>query len=229
VRFCPDVAELEAGVVVARVLVVDQPDPVAVVDEVGRQQVVVARNRALPAGSGQGRPRLIEVRRQAVVAGRDPEAAGLRRGQVPPLDGEHVEVVAEPAAAVQQAAGLGDARDVAGRRDVRAAERPALDVADDEQAVLRAVLDDRRPRPGGGRVHRVAVLAVPVDREQFAARAGDTRDITASRRRHVIVAVGQPAGQFADRTGCASQAFCSVEEGVEVRADHLLPQLRSGP
>src|ERR1700680_1556164 len=40
----PDVPELETGVVVARVLVVDQPDPVAVVDEVAGQQVVVAGN-----------------------------------------------------------------------------------------------------------------------------------------------------------------------------------------
>ena len=38
------VAELEAGVVVAGVLVVDQPHLVAVVDEVPGQQVVVARH-----------------------------------------------------------------------------------------------------------------------------------------------------------------------------------------
>src|SRR5215475_11106974 len=47
VALAPDVAELEAGVVVARVLVVDQPDLPAVVDEVGREQVVVARHGAL--------------------------------------------------------------------------------------------------------------------------------------------------------------------------------------
>src|SRR5215467_13655125 len=38
----PDVAQLETGVVVARVLVVDQPDPLPVVDEVRGEQVVVA-------------------------------------------------------------------------------------------------------------------------------------------------------------------------------------------
>src|SRR5690242_21127917 len=37
--FAPDVAELEAGVIVARVFVVDEPDAVTVVDEVPRQQV----------------------------------------------------------------------------------------------------------------------------------------------------------------------------------------------
>src|SRR5579862_1369333 len=45
-----DVAQLEAGVVVAGQLVVDEPDPVAVVDEVGGQQVVVAGN----GGRGPG-------------------------------------------------------------------------------------------------------------------------------------------------------------------------------
>ena len=43
----PDVAQLEARVVVAGVLVVDQPHPVAVVDEVAGQQVVVARDGGL--------------------------------------------------------------------------------------------------------------------------------------------------------------------------------------
>src|SRR6185437_9394836 len=40
----PDVAEFEARIVVSRVLVVDDPDPVAVFDEVLRKQVVVARD-----------------------------------------------------------------------------------------------------------------------------------------------------------------------------------------
>src|SRR3978361_548212 len=45
VGLAPEVAELEARVVVAGVLIVDQPQLLAVVDEVARQQVVVARNR----------------------------------------------------------------------------------------------------------------------------------------------------------------------------------------
>src|SRR5215471_20699968 len=40
----PDVAQLKTGVVVARILVVDQPDPLPVVDEVGGEQIVVAGN-----------------------------------------------------------------------------------------------------------------------------------------------------------------------------------------
>src|SRR3712207_1226920 len=45
----PDVAELEVGVVVAAVLVADQPELLAVVEEGSREQVVVARNRRDPA------------------------------------------------------------------------------------------------------------------------------------------------------------------------------------
>lgn len=40
----PDVAKLERGVVVARILVVDEPNLLAIVDEVLREQIVVARN-----------------------------------------------------------------------------------------------------------------------------------------------------------------------------------------
>ena len=40
------------------------------------------------------------------------------------------------------------------RGHVGGAERAALDVADDQHAVLGAVLDDRRARPGRGRGHR---------------------------------------------------------------------------
>src|SRR3984885_15068290 len=69
----PDVAELEAGVVVARVLVVDQPDAVAVVDKVRGQQVVVTRDGAAPVRGSQGGPGRLEPRQQVVVAVRDPE------------------------------------------------------------------------------------------------------------------------------------------------------------
>ena len=44
IRLAPDVAELEARLVVAGVLVVDQPELAADVDEVLREQVVVARD-----------------------------------------------------------------------------------------------------------------------------------------------------------------------------------------
>src|SRR5206468_584582 len=144
------------------------PDPLPVVDEVRGQQVVVTRDRAFGA-HGQGLLGRGELRRQVVIAGRDREAAGPGHRQVAPLDGEHVEIVTEPAARVQAAAGGGDARDVFFLGYVGRAERPAVDVADDQQAVFGAVLEDRRPGPGRGRGHRVPVLAVPVDGQQLAA------------------------------------------------------------
>src|SRR6266702_1145367 len=80
-----DVAELEARVVVARVLVVDQPDAGAVVDEVGGQQVVVARDRAL-VPDGQRPLDGLELRHQLVVAIRYREPAVAYDAGVPALD-----------------------------------------------------------------------------------------------------------------------------------------------
>ena len=68
------------GVVVAAVLVVDDPQPLAVVDEVGRQQVVVAGDGGLPA-YGEGVGDALDLRHQVEVALRQPEAALLRRSR----------------------------------------------------------------------------------------------------------------------------------------------------
>src|SRR4051794_36797848 len=90
VRLAPEVAELEAGIVVAGVLVVDQPQLLAVVDEVPGEQVVVARHRL-------GRPRrerTADARGrfgELVVAVREPEAVLADDVEVAPLDREHVE------------------------------------------------------------------------------------------------------------------------------------------
>src|ERR1700677_433566 len=217
----PDVAELEAGVVVAGELVVDQPDPFSVVDEVGGQQVVVAGDGAVTAARGQRPAGLIEVRQQVVVARRYAETTGADRFPVSLLDGEHVEVVAEPVSVVQAAARLGDAGYVAWLSYVRAGQGLALDVCDDQHAVLRAVLDNRRGGAGGRGGDRVPVLDVPVDGEQVAAGARDPGDEAALRSGHLVDAVGQAAGQLADRTRLAGQARGPVEEGVDIRADHL--------
>src|SRR5215204_7796815 len=70
----PDVAQLEARVVVAAVLVVDEPEPVAVVDEVGREQVVVARHGRLRT-YGQCLLRARHLRGEVQVSRRHPVAA----------------------------------------------------------------------------------------------------------------------------------------------------------
>src|SRR5690242_5308830 len=49
-RFAPEVAEFEAGVIVARVLEIDEPQPLTVVQDVGGEQIVVARHRYVREG-----------------------------------------------------------------------------------------------------------------------------------------------------------------------------------
>ena len=49
--------------------------------------------------------------------------------------------------------------------------------------------------------------------------AGDPGDEGPGRGGHLVVAVGQAAGQLADRAGLAGQAFRLVEEGVEFRGN----------
>ena len=103
------VAELEGGVVVAGVLVVDQPDPLAVVDEVAGEQVVVARD-GRPAGGGQRAAYAFPLRREAVVPGGQGEPVLAHEREVARLAGEHVEVVDEPRPGLQPPDGGGDPR-----------------------------------------------------------------------------------------------------------------------
>src|SRR4051794_4521977 len=99
------VAELEARVVVAGVVVVDQPDPLAVVDEVAGQQVVVARD-----GGTRGRREhtayVVPGGRVVVVRRGQWEAVLAHHLSVPPLPGEHVEVVDEPRPGMEPAYGV---------------------------------------------------------------------------------------------------------------------------
>jgi hypothetical protein len=78
VRLAPDVAELEAGVVVAGVLVVDQAEPVADVDEVLGQEIVVAGHRAL-VSHGHGLLDPAHLGLIVEVAVREPETASWTR------------------------------------------------------------------------------------------------------------------------------------------------------
>ena len=53
---------------------------------------------------------------------------------------------------MEPTAGIGDARDVLVAGHVGRAERPALEVADDQQAVLGPVLNDRRAGPAAAAI-----------------------------------------------------------------------------
>src|SRR5664280_2062352 len=147
VALAGDVAEFEARVVVARVLVVDEVDPLTVVDEVPGQQIVVARHRRLTP-DGQGAPDPRHVTGEVEVVRREPEAPVPHLTQVAGLDVEHVEVVDEPAATVQLTAGRRHALDHPGSTEIVVAERVPLDVTDDEDGPVRQVVDDRRTHAG---------------------------------------------------------------------------------
>ena len=142
------VAELEAGVVVAGVLVVDQPDPVAVVDEVRGQQVVVARH---------GRPRR-DGQRAAYVAPRRPRgrrtsAAARSRApctvaEVRRLAGEHVEVAGEPGPACsrRQASAARDSTP-GSAKSASSSALPGQERDDQHRRGRAGTRPPRRPRP----------------------------------------------------------------------------------
>src|SRR3954447_11534933 len=106
IRLAPDVAELEHRVVVAGVLVVDEPEALARPDEVLGQQVVVAGHRAFVA-DGQRALDHPHLRAELEVAVRQSQTAALHDLDVALLGAEHVEVVAEAPACVQLAHDLG--------------------------------------------------------------------------------------------------------------------------
>src|SRR5580700_10109487 len=106
VALAPDVAELEVGVVVPGVLVVDNEDRLAVVDEVGGQEVVVARAGRHGPGA-HGLADAPDVPGVVEVAPREAKAAASDAPEVVGLAFEHVEAVDERLAAMEPPAGHG--------------------------------------------------------------------------------------------------------------------------
>ncbi len=198
VRLAPDVPELEAGVVVTRILVVDQPEAVADVDEVLGEKVVVARHGALvPDGH-----RLLDsphLRLVVEVAVGKAEAALLDDAEVALLDTEHVEVVAEPACCVQLPARGGDPVEPVAAAKVLRSLRPALDELEHEDAALRKVGDDRRTdaRFRGG--NRVQILVLAVDGEQTRVLCGHTDDECTGVRLDLVVRIREASGELGHR------------------------------
>ena len=196
VRLAPDVAELEGGLVVAGVLVVDQLQLAADVDEVLGEQVVVARNRRLgtPAhGVFEGAHLRLEVE----IAVRQAETALLDDADVAPLDLEHVEVVAEPARAVEAPARVGDRREPVAPPELLRAHHLAREELQDERVVLGERGDDRGADSGFGRGDRVVRLVLPVDRKEARVLARDADDVAAGGRRDLVVRVRE-AGERLD-------------------------------
>ncbi len=208
----------KARVPVAAVLVVDHPEPVAVVDEVGGEQVVVAGHRgALPHRQRGGDP--VRLRHQLEVAVRQPEATLLDDPEVAALHREHVEVPDEPRPGVQRPADRRDPLQHRGLAQVVRDQGPALDPGDDQRVVLGQVLDHLRRRAALGRPSGVDVLGVAVDREQVAVGRGEPDDHGAFGGRDLEAHVGQPADQRLDLAR-AGQRGHVVQGGVQP-GDHV--------
>src|SRR5690625_1838103 len=210
VAFGADVAELEAGVVVAGVLVVDQPQLLAVVDEVARQQVVVAGHERLWSRGERGFD-LREPVGELLVARRQSEAVLPHDRQVSPLPGEHVELVDERGPAVQPPARFGHAADDAVALKRRIVVREAIDVTDDQYAHLGVVRVHGRSDTGPLRCTRVEVLGVTVYPEQTRIAAAAARDERTVGCAHLEIAVGEPTGKLVDRTWAYGEQRDRVE------------------
>jgi len=93
-----------------------------------------------------------------------------------------------------------------GPRSTRRIERHhlAVEELEHECVVHRHSGDERRAHAGLRRTTRVVRLVLAVDGEQAGVLAGDADDVAASRRRHLVVRVRQPARERLD-LGCAVQ------------------------
>ena len=176
-----------------------------VVEEVGGQQVVVARTERL--GSHGAMPprralRRTPARRSHAASG---SPVGATMPQVAALDVEHVEAVGERLGRRAAGGGVGDRAQVCGHVGA-AYVRPGRN-SDDQHALPRQVVDDRRarrrPRP---RPRLLSHSCVTVDGEQAGRGWRDPDDDVARRRPDPVVVVGQAAGQLIDPALLTSQA-----------------------
>ena len=205
----PDVAEFEARIVVSGVLVVDDPDPVAVFDEVLRQQVVVARDGGLIDGP-QRVPDPAERVGVLQVVRRDLEAIVQHGFQVWRLAFEHVEAAAKPRPGMQCPASRGHLRQHPRPLKIVVAQRLSVEVAQQQDAEIGAVVDHRCTDACALGGDGVVVLRVAVDGQEVGGGVGAARDVDAVRRGDLDVAIGQPAGEVlavaaADRSGPESR------------------------
>jgi hypothetical protein len=133
------------------------------------------------------------------IAVGQPEAALLHDAQVPLLDAEHVEVVAEAPRTVKLAARGGDPVEPVAAAEVLRALHPPLDETEHEHAPLREVGDDGRAHSNLRRGDRVLVLVLTVDREQARVLGRDSDDVRPSLGLDLVVRVRQAARELGDR------------------------------
>ena len=207
----PDVTELEVGVVVARVLVVDDRHLPPVVDEIGGQQVVVARpGRLWP--DIQGVPDATERAGMIEVARREAEATPPDAAEVIGLELEHVETVDEGLTTVELLAGRSHPRQHPGPLQMLVGQRLALEEPDDEDPVVGQEIDDGRTHPGGCGADAVLVLGPAVHRQLVGGRRVRLAEhVGPVGRRDLVVPVGQTAGQGLDRARPAPERLDPLE------------------
>ena len=194
-----EVAEVEVAVVHARVLPVEQPEPVAVGEEVGAEQVVVTRARAAPAtrANAASISRRVLGRAFDTPPGSRHRAPPRRRGarcgtrkqsKVPPSGPDSWK--ARTSAGTRRRAGPASASSLG-------AERGAGDEARDEAALGLEERDDlgRDPERRGARVG--LPLDAPVDVEQLGLVAGEPQHEALAADLDEEVAVRDPALELA--------------------------------
>src|SRR5581483_3525258 len=152
-------AELERGLVVAGVLVVDQAHRAPDVDEVLSEQVVVAGHGLLRVRAHRALD-LADLRLEVLVARRKPKAAFAHDLEVAALDLEHVEVAEEAAPRVQPPACSRDRAETVAAAELLRVYHLALEEADDERVVLAERGDERRSDARLGGRDRVVHLVL---------------------------------------------------------------------
>ncbi len=173
-----EAAEVEQGRVEAGVFPVDQPEPVAVVEDVGRQQVVVAEHdldradgRFERVGSGQQRRQVGAVRAAALV---ERVAVVANHLEHPEHRRRAAEVLRD--LAVAGAHERGEAGAVAGRAHRVGGHRRRLDEVEHQRAGLpvahRRARGRRRGRRGWRRARRRARCCARARRRRCARGSG---------------------------------------------------------
>jgi len=201
-----EVAEVEVGVAHPGVLPVDDPDPRPVVDEVGVQEVVVARpqlerrdqaGQLDAAGDGFGQ----------VELGRDRHPARHRERAIRLDDAERHEESGDRGPIVDPPQRRPHGAQPGRRAHLSLGDRVALDEPRDEVALRPEVGDDLRPDADAGRGHGRRVLHLAADAEEVGVVAGEPNHEPGSARRagDEEVAVRDPARQGSENQLPGSQ------------------------
>src|SRR5262245_9247289 len=188
-----EVRQVERGVAHAGVLPVDDPEPIAVADEVRREQVVVAG----PELDGAAPPLdPVGGRLRELVAGREPDSALPGDRGVCLDDAERVEAARDRRPLVQPPE---ERRRVCRRHP---ADLP-LDEAGDEVALRLDESDHLGPDAECSSGPRGLVLDAAVDAEEVGVLASDPDDERVRAVLHLEVAVRDAAAERLDRVDAA--------------------------